>query len=43
MRNDREMATRWRDFYVNDLSRNANNITAQPRIDLMEATLKLMK
>jgi hypothetical protein len=39
----REMATAWRDYYVNDQLRNANNPTAKNRIPLMEKILQLMK
>jgi RHS repeat-associated protein len=39
----REMATEWRAFYANDLERNANNVTAQNRIALLDAILNLMR
>jgi hypothetical protein len=39
----REMTNQWRAFYANDLARNANNATAQRRIELMDAILGLME
>ena len=39
----REMATQWRGFYTNEFARNANNLTAQNRVQLMDAILGLMK
>ena len=39
----REMATQWRDFYMNDFSRNANNITAKNRVELMNKILGYME
>jgi RHS repeat-associated protein len=38
----REIAQQWRDFYANDLLRNASNVTAGPRIELLDAIIKLM-
>ncbi|NWC93830.1 MULTISPECIES: DUF4951 domain-containing protein [unclassified Pseudomonas] len=35
----REMATQWKDFYSNEFSRNANNITAKNRVELMQKIL----
>ncbi len=35
----REMATHWRDFYSNEFSRNANNLTARNRVELMQKIL----
>jgi len=35
----KDMATQWRDFYSNEFSRNANNITAANRVDLMNKIL----
>lgn len=39
----REMATQWRGFYSNEFARNANNLTAQNRVQLMDTILRLMK
>jgi hypothetical protein len=38
-----EMATAWRDFYVNEFARNENNLTAGNRVDLMNKILSLMQ
>ncbi|WP_425584160.1 DUF4951 domain-containing protein [Variovorax defluvii] len=37
------MATQWRGFYANEFARNANNLTAQNRVQLMDTILGLMK
>jgi len=39
----RAMATEWRAFYANEFSRNANNLAARNRVELMDAILNLMK
>ena len=39
----REMATQWRGFYANEFARNANNLTARNRVQLMDTILGLMK
>lgn len=35
----REMATRWKEFYSNEFSTNANNITARNRVEFMQKIL----
>lgn len=34
-----DMARQWRDFYANEFSRNANNLTAKHRMELMDKVL----
>ncbi|MFK9006896.1 DUF4951 domain-containing protein [Pseudomonas pergaminensis] len=36
----REMAKQWEDFYKNEFARNANNVTAKNRVELMKKILK---
>ncbi|GKT21013.1 DUF4951 domain-containing protein [Acidovorax sp. SUPP3334] len=39
----RDMAIQWRNFYANEFSRNANNVTAQNRAQLMDRIFELMR
>ncbi|WP_353615283.1 DUF4951 domain-containing protein [Paracidovorax valerianellae] len=39
----KDMAIQWRNFYANEFSRNANNVAAQNRVQLMDRIVELMR